>query len=409
LCLFVERSVISLDGVVIVVSLMYDREKIERLKRGMEEAGVDVLVLRNPENVLYVTGYWPVTGWSLAVFSINEEAVLIVPESELDYVSDSWVKDVWTYPNEKLDKVMNPYEYLRKALSEIEIPSTARVGLELSFETTAANHVGGEVNYASTPTFEMVRDVWGATIVDVTDLLYKLRMIKTEMEIEKLKIANEIAAIGLEAARNAIKEGVKETEIAAACEAAILISGVGYKGVVKRARGFAFVMSGPNASKAWYPYNISTDRKLRRGDAVLIELNVYADGYWSDLTRTWSVGQPAKELKAVHEALIEAQDAAMNANGDGVKASEVDKAAREVVARHGFEKFFPHRLGHGIGVRMHEPPALHPASKDIMLKGMVHSIEPGIYKKDFAVRIEDDVLVKHKGSEPLSRFPRDLY
>ncbi len=388
--------------------MLTDSEKIRKIKSEMRASGIDVLVCRNPENVLYLSGYWPVTGWSLVIFPAEGDPALIVPEAEVDFARESWIRDVRTYPTETLREVWNPYKHLRELLSKIEIPKGARVGCEMGFETMATNNVVGELNYANLPTFDLIREVWKVELVDASRLLLRLRMIKSETEIVKIKLANEIAAYGLKAALEVLKEGVKESQVAATAEKAVQEVGIGYKNAVRRARGFAFVMSGPNATKAWYPFNISTDRRLKSGDLVLIEFNVYADGYWTDITRTWVLGSVPSEIKDMHQALLDAQEAAWETIKEGVPAPEVDKAARQLIAERGYSKYFPHRLGHGIGVRLHEPPAIHPASADVLSEGMVITIEPGLYTKTFGMRVEDVVLVLKGGAERLSLFDRSL-
>mgnify|MGYP000672153194 CR=1 FL=1 len=137
-----------------------DVEKIGRIESRMKRKGIEAMILRNPENVLYVSGYWPVTGWSILIFKSTGEATLIVPESELIFTRESWVKDIRAYPTEKLDKVWNPYEHFENLLKEIDIPKGSKIGLELSFETIATNNVCGEVSFASLPTFELVKKVF---------------------------------------------------------------------------------------------------------------------------------------------------------------------------------------------------------------------------------------------------------
>ena len=132
----------------------------------MESHDLEILILRNPENILYISEYWPITGWSLLVFKRSGEASLIIPEN-------------------------------------------SKVGMELSFETIASNNVCGEISYASLPTFKLIEEIWKVEIVDITNLIYELRSVKTEREIDKLRIANEIAMMGLEETRNFIKEGKK--------------------------------------------------------------------------------------------------------------------------------------------------------------------------------------------------------
>ena len=239
-------------------------------------------------------------------------------------------------------------------------------------------------------------------------MLYELRMIKTEREIKKLRLANELAVIGLETARESLREGVRESEVAAECEKAIEVEGIGYKDVVRRAKGFAFVMSGRNSARAWYPYNISSSRKIKRGDVVLIELNVFVDGYWSDLTRTWVVGTPTELQKDVIDVINAAIDNVIKNERGNMLASEVDKLARSVIEEMGYGRDFLHRLGHGVGVRIHEPPAVHPASNEIVPIGAVHSVEPGIYFMDFGIRVEDNVHVLKNRVVVLSKYDRSL-
>ena len=239
-------------------------------------------------------------------------------------------------------------------------------------------------------------------------MLYELRMIKTEREIKKLRLANELAVIGLETARESLREGVRESEVAAECEKAIEVEGIGYKDVVRRAKGFAFVMSGHNSARAWYPYNISSSRKIKRGDVVLIELNVFVDGYWSDLTRTWVVGTPTELQKDVIDVINAAIDNVIKNERGNMLASEVDKLARSVIEEMGYGRDFLHRLGHGVGVRIHEPPAVHPASNEIVPIGAVHSVEPGIYFMDFGIRVEDNVHVLKNRVVVLSKYDRSL-
>ncbi|MCD6564165.1 MAG: aminopeptidase P family protein [Thermoproteales archaeon] len=383
-----------------------DHEKITGLRDYLEEYNLDALIVRNPENVLYVSGYWPITGWSLAIVNRDGELSLIVPESELEYVDNS-IKDIKVLPGESLDDVWQPYKLIKEKLREIDLGEKPRIGVEMSFETMATNNVVGELNYASLPSFNLFKEVWNAELIDATDILYELRKVKTEKEIEKMKIANEIAAKGLEAGREKLKEDMTEAELASIIEHVIHSEGIGYKGV-KRARGFAFVMSGVNGSKAYYPYNISSDKKIKRGETILIELNVYADGYWTDITRTWCIGSPKQMYQDIRDILIAAQEEVYRNFKEGMSAKEVDALARNFIRNTKYAKLFPHRLGHGIGVRIHEPPALHPASVEKMKVNVTHTVEPGMYGKDFGIRYEDVVRDQKKGVEVLTKIDKDL-
>ena len=385
-----------------------DKERIDRVKRAMEAQGLDIIVCKNTENVLYLSGYWPVMGWSIVVFPLDDEPILIVPKAEIEYAKEGWIKDIRPYETERLEEIWNPYKFISGIFREIDVKEKAKVGCELYCETVATNSIVGEINYAGNMMFELIRNVWKAELVDITDMLLKLRALKTDFELQKIQLANELAHIGLESVIEKIRDGIKESVLAAEAEKSVYSEGVGYKRKVRRARAFAFVMSGTNSSKAWYPFNISTDRKIKHGDVVLIEFNVCADGYWADVTRTWILGKPNKEMEDVFYTVMEAQEEAFDSIADGVIASDVDKVARACIDNRGYGKFFPHRLGHGIGLRIHELPAIHPASRDILKRNMVVTIEPGIYTKDFGIRLEDDVIVLKRGIRNLTPFYKEF-
>jgi len=247
-----------------------------------------------------------------------------------------------------------------------------------------------------------------ATLEDAKPALTQLRMRKTSLEIEMLRKTNEIAGFGFDAAREALEPETKESEVAAEVEARIQKEGVGYKDT-ERTRGFAFVMSGPSSANSWRPFCISTDRKIKNQDMVLVELDTYADGYWSDLTRTFVVGEPSTKQHEVWDTVLLAEQRAIDAIYGGAKASEIDAIARSSIEEKGYGKYFLHQIGHGVGLAFHEPPTLHPASKDILLPGMTHAVEPSICIPGWGgMRVEDNVLVAEKKAFYLSDYDRGL-
>ena len=386
--------------------MMIDEEKRSRIRDGLMREGIGALVLRYPENVVYATSYWPCFGWSTCVYPLDGEPVLITPECERPFAEKAEFKDLRAV---KGDYAAAAAKIVSDVLDERRLERST-LGVEASFETIAANHVGGEANFPNSPSFARLRDALPeCKIVDATHLLYGLRSVKSEAEIGKLRLANRIAAKGLEAARDALKPGIRETELASQAEGAIHSFGVGYGGTL-RARGFAFVMSGPLSAQAHMPFNISTKRRIRRGDLVLIELNTYADGYWSDLTRVWSCGRPTAKQLEIYDVVLGAQREAMRVASDGAKAEGPYLAAKGSIGRGGYGEHYPHGLGHGVGARMHEPiPSLGPGSTELLMKGMVHSVEPGIYIPKFGgVRIEDNVVDRDTGAVTLSMFERTL-
>jgi Xaa-Pro aminopeptidase len=284
-----------------------------------------------------------------------------------------------------------------------------RIGYEGSFEFVAAPYVSAEPGVVAGRTLKILQEALGDSLADATDLIHHIRARKTPTEVGRLRIVHEIARLGLQAFADNVVPGRSEIEIAAAVESAIMIGGTGYKGVTV-ARAWASVMSGPRAAAAYKPHLLSTARRLAAGDIALLELAVVADGWWADLTRTRAAGPARGQDLKRWQVVIEAQQAACAAIRPGVPAQVVDKAARDIIARHGLEDYFIHHTGHGLGLRYHEPePFLHPAVTTPLEEGMVTSVEPGIYIEGWGgMRCEDNVLVTPSGPEILSEFSREL-
>jgi Xaa-Pro dipeptidase len=396
-------------------SLIYirDDEKIEKIRESMNVYDIDVLLLRLPENVLYISGYWPFFGVSYLIFPRDGEPCLIPHQGEEEYAEKSWIKDVIPYGWENIDMMGNYLEEAMNVISRVledrrlNKPGV-RIGVETSSEFIAATFNRREAWGIGQPTLERLRRTFvAATFVDCSNMMYELRSIKTRREMEIIKIVNELADIGLNAFHEKIAEGLTEAEVAGYVEQVITAKGTGYKGI-ERCIVTAFVMSGKRTSNAFKMFNVHTDKILRQGEPVLIELNVCADGYWSDVTRVYTVGTPTSEVRMALESVLEAQGEAISLIRDGAAASQINNAAFDVLRKKGYGEFIRHRVGHGIGVHLHEPiPAIHSASKHRLKERMVHSVEPAIYIPDkFGIRIEDIVQVGERKAELLTHYAR---
>lgn len=389
-----------------------DKDRLERVRRALDSAQVDALLCRLAENVLFLTGYWPLNGFAFALLPRDGDLTLVVPEGELEHTGRGWVSDVRSFGWGQV-KDGNPFDSMARLIADVGRDyrlGSATIGLEESFEFISPAYMAGEVSAPTRLSRDLVeRALPEVRVMDASPLLTELRRRKTRRELERLKISNEIACMGLAAFKEACQPGVRETEVAAAVEAAIYSKGVGYKGV-HGARGWAFVMSGDRTATSHRPYLDSTTRTLTEGDLVLIELGTVADGLWSDLTRTVTVGEPSARQREIWQTVRDAQQAALKALKPGVADREVDRAARSLIEERGFGPYFVHHTGHGVGFRYHEPaPWLHPTSDDTVEEGMVTSVEPGIYIPGFGgIRVEDDVAVTDDGAQVLSEFNREL-
>jgi len=387
-----------------------DEERVARAKQFMAEEGIDVLIARLAENVLYLTGYWPIFGASMVIFPRDGDPVLSYPEGEEEFAVDSWVRDQRPYKFFDLERLANPsrdFSTLLKTVWKEKGYGSCVVGYEGSFELVATNNVSAEARVVAPSTIEILRETLpNVTLKDASTALRKARIIKSKIEQEKLRLACEIAGFGFDAARAMMRPGVTEAQVSAAVEAAIHGRGVGYDGI-RRAKGYCFAMSGPNSYWSWRPFCVDSARHLRDGETVLLELDTFADGYINDLTRTMVVGKPSSQVEEIFGVVHEALDAALAITKAGTPCRELNAAAFEVIKKHGYATNFKHHVGHGVGLQFHEPPTLHPESHEILEEGMTIAIEPAIYIKGLGgIRTEENVVVTKDGYTLLSTYPR---
>jgi Xaa-Pro aminopeptidase len=239
----------------------------------------------------------------------------------------------------------------------------------------------------SNPTYEFTGSTIGA-----------LRMRKDQTEFINLKENALIDDRAMQAGFAAIKEGVTELEIGEAINNHFISEGAKPQ--------FCIVGSGPNGA---FPHHHTGDRKVEYGDAVLIDIGGRKGTFPSDMTRMSVLGEPPEGYLEIHAIVERAVQAAMATAKPGVMAKDVDAAARDVITEAGYGEFFVHRLGHGLGIDIHEPPYITATSEVILDEGMVFSIEPGIYLQGrFGVRLEEIVILRADGPEILSELSRKL-
>jgi Xaa-Pro dipeptidase len=389
-----------------------DPDRISRNKNALRENSLDAFICRLPENVVFLSGWWPLTGTSWIIFTADGYSHLIVPACEAQEATAEGITELTTYEWAHLaakDPVGETKIALKVAAEKFGIEK-GQIGIEEIFEGVAPPLNIGEPSIPGKWSKQLIQQILPqAKISDATEVINGLRVLKTPTEIEKLRIANEIASVGLDTFKKNAMQGISEIELLALINSAIAVKGSGYKGI-KSARGFAQISSGKGTAMAWRPCVITTNRKLQNGDITILELAVVADGFWADNTRSVVVGGPDKWQKKIYEVILKAQSAAKDAIKPGVKMSIVDKAARDIINKNGYGKYFIHITGHGVGWRYHEfPPLLNPGNVTPMQEGMVTSVEPGIYIPDFGgFRVEDNVAVSKSGFDELSTFNRDL-
>jgi Xaa-Pro dipeptidase len=239
-------------------------------------------------------------------------------------------------------------------------------------------------------------------LVAVEPWLPQLRMAKDETELAHMRRAAQMAESALQRllGEGAIRPGRTERQIASDLQIALLAEG-------SQGEGFTpIVVAGPNSA---FPHASPSERALAAGDLVIVDWGAVCEGYQSDLTRTFVLGQPDPAVGRIYDTVLAANQAGRMAARPGLPAQEVDRAARRVIALAGYGDYFLHRTGHGLGLETHEPPYMVEGNLDILGVGMTFTVEPGIYVPGLGgVRIEDDVAITSQGSETLTAMSRDL-
>ena len=279
--------------------------------------------------------------------------------------------------------------------------SWAKTGLAEALREKGIERVSCSSDRVSHHWVETMRKLDGFTLLPIQDPVAVLRRTKSSDEIAKLKRAAEIADAALTRLVEEIRIGMTEAEVALRLEWLIRTSD---------AEGVAFEVNasaGPNSALNHYRPSLG-NRTLADGDLLLFDFGACVDGFRSDLTRTFSVGEATDRSKEIYDIVLRANLAAIDAVRAGMTGVEADAVARELIAAAGYADHFGHGLGHGIGLDVHEPPGLSPKSEDVLETGMVVTIEPGVYILGVGgVRIEDDVVVTEGGCKVITAFPKD--
>jgi Xaa-Pro aminopeptidase len=384
-----------------------DHEKLERVRKRMAEQDLSAVVVRAPDNILYLTDYWCMKGYDIAVFPREGEPTLLVIEPQLrEAQRTAWTRDVrafrFYHPSDSRPPTARSVDLALDVLRERGL--TDRVGLELSQGSQICDRMVGEPTVYTQAYFDAFRGA-ARFLVDATGLLAEARMIKTPQEIERMRLANELAALGMEFARQNIHAGMKESEVGAMIEGHIHSVGVGYQGKVEMARAFTLVWSGPGIAT----FTATSHRPVVEDEPTLVELWVCADGYWTDLTKNICPGKLTPRYDKLLDQLLAILNEAAGIARDGAPLGELDRLIRQRIAEAGYPGQPSHPVAHGVGARAHEPPFAHQAAPGNIRKGMVLAIEPGVYwEGGGGLRLEDNYLITHGASEKLCSYPDDF-
>jgi Xaa-Pro aminopeptidase len=381
-------------------------KRIGNVKDELTKRELDALYLTSGTSFLYLTGYSYIQTERPAalILPLEGEITFLGPHLEKDHIplKTTLIESIKTYPD--YPGKMHPIDHFATFLKELGL-ERKKIGID--------NPAGAA-------------GIWGykgpkikdklpkARFVEAKDIVEDMRIIKSEEEIELLRESAKWANLAHTLLQEYTEPGLWDVDIAltASYEASMIMKKTLGQEYEQRRRGLSPASAGFRGqigSMSAIPHSLSIRRTIREGDVVITGAGADIGGYSSELERTMIIGEPTEKQRRYFAVMLKAQKAALGAFKPEARCSDVDKAARKVIKKAGYEELIRHHTGHGLGLEGHEPPWLDIGDDTIMKSGMVFSCEPGIYKSGYAgFRHSDTVVITEDGAEVITYYPRDL-
>ncbi|ADC51027.1 putative Xaa-Pro dipeptidase [Alkalihalophilus pseudofirmus OF4] len=361
------------------------KHRINQLTTWLKEEKTDVAFITSKENIFYLTNFYTDPHERLVGLFVfkGHSPIMVVPSMEVSQVQDAgWEHQIVGYKDHE-----SPWGLIQQLLKGRQLDTVSTAAIETDVLTVARMN-------------ELLHLFPNAALLPVEDQLNSMRVVKDASEIEIIQRAAEMADYGVEIGKNALKEGITEMEVLAKIEYELKKKGI---------REMSFSTMVLFGEKSGAPHGNPGDRMLQEGDFVLFDLGVVLDGYTSDITRTFAFRSISDEKRKLYNTVLQAQLASLEISKPGTRIGDLDQTARDVITEAGYGDRFPHRIGHGMGINVHEFPSMSHLNDGILKEGMVYTIEPGIYDPVLGgVRIEDDVLITKDGHITLTKTPKEL-
>ncbi|RFU61928.1 Xaa-Pro peptidase family protein [Bacillus sp. V59.32b] len=349
-------------------------EKLERFREKMETVQVDGFLITSTYNRRYMTNFTGSAG------------IVLISRKEAKFITD--------------------FRYVEQAGKQAQgfeiVQHTGTITDEVASQAKAMGikRLGFEQDHVTFASYKVYETAFEGELVPVSGLIEKLRLIKTPSEIKILKEAAQIADAAFTHITQYIRPGLTELEVSNELEFFMRKQG---------AASSSFDTIVASGYRGALPHGVASDKVIEKGELVTLDYGAYYNGYVSDITRTLAVGQPSDELKNIYNIVLEAQLRGMAGIKPGMTGKEADALTRNFIAEKGYGESFGHSTGHGIGLEVHEGPALSVRSETILEPGMAVTVEPGIYVAELGgVRIEDDTIITIQGNESLTHSTKEL-
>jgi Xaa-Pro aminopeptidase len=355
---------------------MFDyKERVRSLRIALEKKQCDAFMTSFMPHLRYLTGF------------SGSNGLCIVTHAKVFFLTDFRYKE----------QIRNEVSCSRSFITSGELIENAAEEKLLR----GCRRVGVEKEYLSLAQLSELRKHCNAVrFVPTADLVESLASLKSEPEISLIAKAVAITDAVFEEIIKVVKAGISELDVSAE------ISYLHKKNGAEKDSFEPIVVSGPRSS---LPHGRPSSKKIKQGELVTLDFGCFYNGYCSDLTRTIAVGKPSGEARKVYSIVLEAQQKAIDSAHNGVEAKTLDSTARDHIRSRGYDKFFGHGLGHGIGLQIHEFPRVSSRSTHTLRTGNVITVEPGIYLPGkFGVRIEDDIVIREGSCDVLTKAPKSM-
>ncbi|MBE1553776.1 M24 family metallopeptidase [Sporosarcina limicola] len=348
--------------------------KLTKIRELLKEHEIDGLLITNPYNRRYMTGFTGSAG--LALISADD-AVFI---TDFRYT-------------EQAEKQIDGYRIVKFAKTLVEEVAVQAKNMNL-------RTIGFEKDNLSFGLYEVYEKTVEAKLKPVAGLVEQLRLIKTDEELAVLKKAAKIADDAFAHICTFIRPGVTEIEVSNELEFFMRKQG---------ATSSSFDIIVASGVRGALPHGVATDKVIESGELVTLDFGALYNGYISDITRTIAVGEPSEKMKEIYAVVLAAEELGVKEIKSGMTGKEADAITRDYITSKGYGEAFGHSTGHGIGLEVHEAPSLASKSDTVLVPNMTVTVEPGIYLPGIGgVRIEDDIIMTKDGNERLTHSPREL-
>lgn len=348
--------------------------RIEKLRALMTEDMIDGYLVTSPANLRYLTNF---TGTAGVAFITQEQAYFITDFRYMEQANNQ---------TQGLTILQHQGDIVGEIIRLVESQQISVFGFEDAFLTVAEYSV-----------FEEVID---AELAPDSGLIESLREQKDDAEIAIIEKACAIADEGFQHVLKMIRPGMTEIEVANQLD--FFMRSLG-------ASGTSFETIVASGARSALPHGVASEKVIEQGDMVTLDFGCVYQGYVSDITRTFAIGDPGQELKDIYQIVLGAQQKVIDAAKAGVTGAQLDAIARDFITQAGYGEAFGHSTGHGIGMEIHEGPNISRSNEAELMIGNVITDEPGIYIAGLGgVRIEDDLLILAEGNRILTQSPKEL-